>query len=145
MPSAPRRIIIAVLALALAACAAREPTPQDVRAKRFETLPDKAVVYLFRERLDFTDHPASFVLDGAQQGTTYRGTYFRLELAPGSHRLAGYAGDNGRLDFELSAGALYFIRQSVLRIQGFDQSVFQFVPAAHGRNAVLHSEVTGAP
>ena len=87
------RLATVLLALALTACVTREPSPQEIRSKRFETLPDKAVVYLYRDRIDFVDNPASFTLDGAHQGATYRGTYFRLELAPGRHQLAGFAQD----------------------------------------------------
>ena len=100
------RLATVLLALALTACMTREPSPQEIRSKRFETLPDKAVVYLYRDRIDFVDNPASFTLDGAHQGATYRGTYFRLELAPGRHQLAGFAGDTGHFEFAVEAGRL---------------------------------------
>jgi hypothetical protein len=130
-----------VLALALAGCVTREPTPQDLKAKRFEMVADKAVVYLYRERADFVDTPASFMLDDQHQGASYRGSYFRFELAPGRHRLAGFAADGGRFEFSTEAGRLYFIRHSVTRLNGFDLSFFQLVPAEYGRQAVLQYEL----
>jgi hypothetical protein len=130
-----------VLALALAGCVTREPTPQDLKAKRFEIVADKAVVYLYRERTDFADNPASFMLDDQHQGASYRGTYFRFELAPGRHRLTGFAADIGRLEFNTEAGRIYFIRHSVTKLRGIDLSFFQLVPADYGRQAVLQYEL----
>lgn len=139
------RLATVLLALALTACVTREPSPQEIRSKRFETLPDKAVVYLYRDRIDFMDNPASFTLDGAHQGATYRGTYFRLELAPGRHQLAGFAGDIGHFEFAVEAGRLYFIRHTVSRFRGTELSHFQPVPADYGRQAILPYELNGAP
>lgn len=139
-----RVVSIIFLLVALAGCAVRPPSPQDLQAKRFETLPDKAVVYLYRDLPDFSNSPASFTLDTQPQGTTYPGTYFRLELAPGRHRLAGFAGDAGVFEFDTQPGILYFVRQTVVRFSGFDQSRFNFVNPDQGRNAVLHYELMGA-
>ncbi len=59
------------LAMLVAGCAARPPSPQDLQAKRFETLPDKSVVYLYRDASDFSNNPATFIVDAQQQGATY--------------------------------------------------------------------------
>jgi Protein of unknown function (DUF2846) len=102
---------------------------------------DKAVIYLYRDRVDFTDGAPGVMLDGQLQGATYRGTYFRFEVAPGRHRLEGYAGDSGRYEFNTEAGRIYFIRQSVTRLVGFDLSFFQPVAPEYGRAAVLQYEL----
>ncbi len=139
-----RTLISAVLIVLIAACAARPPSPADLQAKRFETIPDKAVVYLYRDSVDFSDVPATFILDGQQQGSTYQGTYYRLELAPGRHLIAGFAGDGGRFGFDTQPGRLYFIRQSVSRFGPFHQSYFALVGELEGREAVLRSQLLGA-
>ena len=141
----PRFAGLVVLACCLAACITREPSPQEVRSKQFEAVAGMSVVYLYRDRVDFTSSPASFTLDEQHQGATYRGTYFRLEMAPGKHRIAGFAADIGHLDFITEAGRIYFIRHSVTRLHNFDLSVFQIVPAEYGRPAVLQYEMNGAP
>ncbi len=130
----------------LTGCVTRPPSPQDIQAKRFEAIPDKAVVYLYRDLPDFADDPASFTLDGQPQGATYPGTYFRLELASGRHRLAGFAGDAGLFTFDTQPGRLYFVRQTVSRFisPGFFQSYFYLVDEGQGRNAVLRYELMGA-
>jgi hypothetical protein len=85
------------------------------------------------------------MLDGQQQGTTYVGTYYRLEIPPGRHRIAGFAGDSGRLDFDTEAGKLYFIRQAVSWFFAFPRSYFQLVSDAQGRNGVYRAQLLGAP
>jgi hypothetical protein len=127
--------------LALAGCVTREPSPQEIKSKRFDAVPDKAVIYLYRDRVDFVDSPASFTLDTQHQGASYRGTYFRFELAPGRHRLAGFAADIGHFEFDVQAGKLYFIRHSVTRMGRFDLSFFQMVAPEYGRQAVLQYEL----
>jgi hypothetical protein len=140
-----RRAVLCLLALALTGCVTREPTPQDLEAKRFIARADKAVVYLFRDRVDFSNNAVSFMLDEQHQGASYRGTYFRFELAPGRHRLAGFAGDLGRFDFTVDAAGIYFIRHSVSQFRGIDHSYFQWVAPDFGRAAVRQSELNSAP
>ncbi len=134
---------IFLLLLLLAGCATREPGPQELQSKRFETTPGKAVVYLFRDRLDFSRAPVSLMLDGQGLGGTYAGTYYRLELAPGRHRVAGFADDSGAFEFTVAAGRLYFFRHSVSRFMGFDRSAFFPVDETQGRYAVLQYEYLG--
>ena len=142
MSSMFRRLAtVVVLACGIAGCITREPSPQEVAARRFEPVAGKAVVYLFRDRPDLTDNAVTFTLDGAHSGTLYRGTYYRLELAPGRHRFAGYAADIGNFEITLEAGGIYFIRHSAIRLRGIDHSLFQPVPAEYGRAAVLRYEM----
>ncbi len=140
-----RRLFISLLAgLLVAACAPLPPSPEDFEAKRFAAVADKAVVYLYRQDPDFSEVPATFMLDDQLRGTTYQGTFYRIELPPGRHRIAGFAGDAGRLDFDAQPGRLYFIRQSVTRFTGFHQSFFHFVGEAQGRAGVLRAQLLGA-
>ena len=142
MPLMFRRLFtVLVLACGIAACVTREPSPQETASKRFETVAGKSAVYLFRDRSDLSDSAISFTIDGAHAGTTYRGTYYRFELAPGRHRLAGFAADVGTLEFAVEAGGLYFIRHTAIRLRGLEHSVFQMMPADYGRAAVLRYEM----
>ena len=134
-----------VLACALAGCVTREPSPQEIGAKRFDPVAGRAVVYLYRERADFADAAVGLMLDDEYRGTSYRGTFHRFELAPGRHRLAGYAGDIGRLEFTVEAGRLYFIRHAVTRLRGIELSFFHPVPAEAGRQSVLQYELISTP
>lgn len=139
------RLAVALLALLLAACAARVPTPAELEARRLEPVAGKGVLYLFRSVTDFDGNPPVVLLDGRMQGASYRGSYFRFVLAPGRHQLAGHAADNGRLDFSVDAGRVLFIRHTVARLAGFDQSIFLPAAAADGRAAVLQYELNNPP
>jgi hypothetical protein len=134
-----------VCALLLAACVTREPSPAEVDARQFKTVAGKAVVYVYRDRLDALDSQAVIMLDGQMQGASYRASFFRFELAPGRHHLDGYAGDSGHFDFAVDAGGLYFIRHSLGRIVGRDYSVFRPAPQQTGRAAVLQYEMNNIP
>lgn len=145
MTSALPRIAAIVALIWLAGCAPLPPTPQDIQAKKFETVPDKAVVYLFRDAPDFADAAATVLVNDSVQGTTYPGTYLRLELAPGRHRVSGFALDPGVIEFEALPGRIYFLQQSVAHsFSRMHSSYFRFVGDTHGRQAVLRSELIGA-
>ena len=137
--------VVVICALLLAACATREPSPAELDARQFKTVAGKAVVYVYRDRLDALDNQAVIMLDEQMQGASYRGSFFRFELSPGRHRLDGYAGDSGRYNFVVDAGGLYFIRHSLGRIAGQDYSVFRPVPPETGRAAVLQYEMNNTP
>ena len=139
------RLAVALLALLLAACATRVPTPAELEARRLEPVAGKAVLYLFRSYTDLDSNAPVVMLDGQMQGASYRGTYFRFVLAPGRHQLTGYAADNGRFDFNAEAGQVYFIRHTVSRLGGFDQSLFIPASPADGRAAVLQYELNNPP
>lgn len=139
-----KRIAGLATLLAIAACAPLPPTPQDIEAKQFRPVPEKAVVYLFRDAPDFADDAAAVMVNDSIQGTTYPGTYFRLELAPGRHRVSGFAGDSGIIEFEVQPGTIRFLQQSVARTPSrLYSSYFRFVGESYGREAVLRSELTG--
>jgi hypothetical protein len=80
---------------------------------RIEGTPGKAVVYLVRTRPDTSYLAAPVELDGRMIGTDYAGTYFRLELTPGRHRLSGYAQDSGAITLDVQADRIYFVQHSV--------------------------------
>jgi len=132
-----------ILALALAGCAPLPPSPQDIEAKRFDPVPGKAVIYLFREYPDITYDVATVMLDDQMMGSTYPGTYFRWVVEPGRHHIRGYAGDNGQIVVDVAPERMYFIQQSVTRTFGFAQSWFRPIPEPYGRAGVLRGELTG--
>ena len=134
---------VLLLALALAGCAPLPPSPQDIEAKRFEQVPGKAVIYLYREYPDITYDVATVMLDDRMMGSTYPGTYFRWVVEPGRHQIRGCAGDNGQIVVDVTPDRMYFIRQSVSRMFGFAQAFFTFTPESYGRAGVLRGELAG--
>lgn len=104
-----RLVLTAVL---LAGCVQMPPSPQDIQAKKFEALPDKAVIYIVRAPLD--SHEAGTLnLDEREQITTYRNTYYRWEVDPGTHRIAGAGWATAAVTLRAEAGRIYFVEQAV--------------------------------
>lgn len=122
--------------LLLAGCAPLPPLPQDAIAKRFESVPDRAVIYVARDRLD-KDFVAPLLLDDQWIGPTYRGTYLRIVVPAGTHRLAGYAGDSGVLRFTTEPGKLYFIAHHTSGFRSLTRSWFALARPEYGRDLVL--------
>jgi hypothetical protein len=137
--------ILWVLALVFAGCAQLPPSPQEIEAKRFESAPGKAVIYLVRDDPDFSDVGAAVMLDDRLMGTTYPGTFFRWVVEPGPHQIRGFAGDAGSYSLATGPDSIYFVQQRVARFLPTPsaQSYFQLVPDPHGRAAVLRSVLAG--
>lgn len=137
-----RAFILVVLAL-LAGCAQLPPSPADIQAKKFEALPDKAVIYLVRAYPDFSDNAATIWLGDSIMITTYPGTYYRWEVDPGSHRINGYGPDIGAIVVQAEAGRIYYVLQQLSPALRFPNSYFQFIPDGSGRAAVMRSTLVG--
>jgi len=108
-----KTLIAVVLALAaLAACAPMSPAP-GYAAPAVQGAAGKAVIYVVRTRPDTSYLTAPIMIDDQQLGATFAGTYMRLEVAPGTHRLSGTGSDQGSITLNVSADRVYFVQQSV--------------------------------
>ncbi len=137
-----QRLSIAALLLALSACAPLPPMPGDAAAKRFETVPDKAVIYLVRHPLE-RNFVAPVMLDDSSIGSTYKGTYIRVVVPGGVHRISGMAGDSGSINVKTEPGQIYFVNQTTYGYDALSGSQFELVSAQSGRSMVLASTMTG--
>ncbi len=104
--------IVAVVVL-LAACTSMSTAPQLDAMPRIEGAPGKSVIYVVRTRPDVSQLTATLSLDDRLIGSTHQGTYMRLEVAPGRHRIAGYGQDNGAITLDVQADRIYFVRHTV--------------------------------
>ena len=104
-----------LLFLALSACAPMAPAPSSAGAPAaaIQGTPGKAVIYLVRTRPDTSYLTGAVTLDGDMLGATFAGTYMRLEVAPGRHRLAGYGQDTGAITLNVQSDRIYFVQHSV--------------------------------
>lgn len=131
-----------LLVLLIAGCAQLPPSPQDIQAKKFEPVADKAVIYIVRTPMD--SYEAGMIsLDDHAQITTFYGTYYRWEVAPGPHRIAGYAGETGLVGINAQAGKIYFIRHTIRGTQrsGWQYSNLQQIGEQDGRRLVMESQL----
>jgi hypothetical protein len=107
------RILLTVLLLAGCADLQLPPSPADIQAKKFEALPDKSVIYVVRSSMD-SNESSELSLDGRAQITTYRRTYYRWEVAPGTHRVAGIGRATEQVTLTTTPGRIYFLEHKVL-------------------------------
>lgn len=128
----------------LAGCQQLPLTPEDLEARKFEPVPDKAVIYVVRSAPDFSSVQAQIRLGDKLLLKTYPGTYYRWEVPPGRHTIAGYAEDIGTITVEAERGRLYFVQQRVTRLM-VTNSGFELVREAEGRALVLRSVLLTAP
>ncbi len=131
-----------LIALLFAGCAQLPPTPQDIQAKKFENVPDKAVIYIVRAPIDSYE-TGTISLDDNAQITTFRGTYYRWEVVPGPHRIAGYAGESGWVKLDAQAGKMYFVQHTVIgsRRGGWAFTDLQQIGEQDGRKLVMQSQL----
>jgi hypothetical protein len=134
-------------AILLAGCVQLPPTPQDMQAKKFEQpLSGKSVIYVVRDNPDFNDAATTIWIGDKTMITTYPGTYYRWEVAPGTHRIAGFAGDSGSITVRVEPDRIYYVQQRVTPFTLFNSSVaptsnFQVIPESSGRTVVMRSQL----
>jgi hypothetical protein len=92
-------------------CVQLPPTPQDTQAKKFESVPGKAVIYIVRPVVDSNvQGPLSFP---GGMISTHRGTYYRLEVTPGAQRIEGAGASTAAITVQAEAGKIYFVEHTV--------------------------------
>ena len=105
----------AVWLLAFKNRATRVATPQQKQAAlQFLPLADKGVIYVYRKQLVGLLVGLDVMLDGKQIGQTRGLRFYRLELAPGTHVLAGDRKCPEPLTFQIAAGEVLYIEQELV-------------------------------
>ena len=102
------------VALCLSGCAS---TPQasserDAEAKQFATHPNAATIYVYRTEVRSDPEDSVLYVDNRLIGATVPGTYFQINVPPGTHLLHGLGRDQGKLQLNARSGELYFVSLS---------------------------------
>ena len=136
--------VVLLMALVIAGChAPLPPSPREIEAKRFEPVAGKSVIYILRDKPD-ADVASTIVLGDSASITTYPGTFYRWEAAPGRHLVRGMAGDNGAITLDVAAGRVYFVQQWLQPLSGA-RSFFKVISESEGRAVVARAQfVPGA-
>ena len=102
-----RCVIFSLMVFVAAGCVRLPQTANDIQGKKFESVPDKAVIYIVRPRLDaLVAAPVSF---SGGMISTHQGTYYRLEVAPGTQRIEGTGPHTAAVSVQTEAGKIYFV------------------------------------
>lgn len=130
--------------IALAGCAPLPLTPADVQARRMEAAPaGQAVIYLVRDNPDHNGVPATLTLGDSHMITTYPGTYYRWEVAPGRYEIAGYGADNGTITLRVEAGKSYYVQQWTTPWLSYAMSFFNPLTEPQARAIISRSVLVG--
>ena len=138
-----KTLLAALFALALAACTAAPVAPRnaaDAEAKKFQPLPDKAVVYIVRLPVD-SFNTGALSLGNAGSIGTYQGTYYRWEATPGVQRIETVGANMSVVTIDAQPGRIYFVQHRVIggpRV-GVVGAVVQRLDDETGRRMVLAS------
>lgn len=138
-----KRSLLPIGLLLLAGCAQLPPSPQDMQAKKFEAVPDKAVVYIVRSPMD-SQHPAQVFLDDfSVQVPTLRGTYYRWETPSGTKQIIGVTPSSAAVTLNVEAGKIYFVEYTVYpgRRGSVGFTALQQVGDRYGRTIVGQSQI----
>jgi len=107
----------AILLLACAVSAqAADPsagTAAETQARLFQPVPDKAVIYLLRDRGDLFRFEIRVLLDGRDMGSTSPNSYFRWEVPPGNHVIVSDTDPPAVLELSTQPGGLYYVWQDI--------------------------------
>ena len=131
-----------VAALLLAGCAQLPPSPEDIQAKKFQIPSDKSAIYVVRTPMDSSE-PGSLAL-GNSQITTHRGTYYRWEVAPGTHRVSGLGFGVESVTLTTTPGRIYFLEHTVIGDPddgGVQSTRIRVIGDQAGRNLVTRSQL----
>ena len=134
--------VIFVLAMLLGGCMQIPPTPQDIKAKRFDVVPDKAVIYIVRPGVDSLNS-GTISLGNSGVISTQQGTYYRWEVAPGTHRIQASGPYTAAVTVSAEAGKIYFVQHTVhgdVR-RGVTGMALQQVGDAYGRRLVEQAQL----
>jgi hypothetical protein len=128
--------LLAILLLTLGACAS---TPQasrerDAEAKRFMSQPGFSTIYVFRpDFLTASMDDSTLHVDDRLIGATLPGTFFRVDVQPGTHVVSSSAAGSTGLKVETRPGELYFVQLNVMS----GSSRLALVDPEAGRRAIL--------
>lgn len=131
-----------LIALLLAGCVQLPPSPQDIEAKKFESLPYKSVIYIVRTPMD-SRVAAGLWLDDTGPISTWPGSYYRWEVAPGLHHVTDQAPFTGSVALRTEAGKIYFVQHSVYGGRSSTPSFTRLrqIDELTGRTVVMQSEL----
>lgn len=128
-----------LIALALGACATlpRMDDAENAVGKRFEPVPERSVLYIYRESPFGLAVVLPTALNGRVIGSLGSDTWYRVEVAPGRHEVTCHAENKGAATVDVVASQVAFVEVAIQF--GFMQPRCRvFVPTDEvGRRSVL--------
>lgn len=131
------------MALLMSGCASvpMASTSADAQAKTFAPVPDKAVLYIYRNETMGAAIKMPLLVDGMSVGDTAAHTYVRKELPPGEHTITSKTEKDATLTIDMLAGKIYYVWQEVKMGMFAARSALHQVDAEKGQKGVEESKL----
>jgi len=136
-------VITGVMVVTVSGCASTPKANfvQDAQAKLFKTHPQKSIIYIYRRDTQSSSVEMELMIDGQHVATSVGGTYIKLEVNPGRHRLVAYADNSNKLMLATLKNKNYFISQDVREHNVQTQTRLSLVNEATGQSGVKQCEM----
>lgn len=102
-------LLIALLQITACASTPQAPLERDADAKKFQTHPATAALYVYRPESSSLDDESVLYVGDRLIGATLPRTFFRIDVRPGKQRLHGIGPDAGSIEFDARPGEIYFV------------------------------------
>ncbi|WP_369926657.1 DUF2846 domain-containing protein [Xanthomonas sp. NCPPB 2632] len=136
-------------ACAVSGCASVHKAGQDAdaRAKRFAPVPDKALVYIYRNEILGTAIKLPVLVDGIAVGDTGPNSFLEVAVPGGDHIITSKGETDSTLSLATTAGQVYYVWQEVKVGMWAASSLLHRVDETKGQKGVRESKllVTEAP
>ena len=108
----------------------------DMEAKKFLPVPDKAVLYIYRNQFIGSAWQIPITVNGELIGNTGGFTFFRKTLPPGEHVVESWAENPTQITLYLEAGKIYYVRHKTRSGMTKIRAGLHLVDEATGRQGV---------
>jgi hypothetical protein len=135
--------ISVILLLVLSGCASvpMAPMEQDVKAKEFMPVQDRAALYIYRSESFGGAIPMTVTVNGKAIGQSAAKTFFLLNVVPGKYTVESHAENVSNLSLTAESGKNYFVWQEVKMGMWMARSLLQQVDETTGRAGVAESKL----
>lgn len=114
---------------------------EDTEAKQFLPVPDKAVLYIYRNQFIGSAWQIPITVNGELIGNTGGFTFFRKTLSPGEHIVESWAENPTQITLNLEAGKIYYIRHKTRTGMTEIRAELHLVDEATGQAGVKQSRL----
>jgi hypothetical protein len=113
----------------------------DIEAKKFLRVPDKAVLYIYRNQFIGSAWQIPITVNGELIGNTGGFTFFRKTLPPGEHIVESWAEKTTQITLHLEAGNIYYLQHKTRTGMTKIRAELHLVDEATGRKGVKQSKL----
>ena len=106
-------LVVLLTAVTLVGCTTLAPPESDTLAKLMQPVPNKALIYVFRNQPASAPWRARLTMDGNDMGSTAANTYFRWVVEPGRHIIVSDTENDAGLVVDTEPGRIYYVWQEI--------------------------------